>query len=658
LSYSLWQRRFGKDKSILGKNLNLGGKSYLVVGVMPKNFWFPDQETELWVPLIFTAEQRADSFRGNEFLTMIARIKEGKSFKQVQAEMSTIAAGVIERVLDRRDFLLSSGWDAEAVSLRESLFGEVRPTLLLLMCATGFLLLLACANIANLVMTRNMERSREVAIRVALGAGRSQLMSMFLSESIVLSVCGGLLGLVLAYASFGLIRIFSPQDVPRIMETSLDWTVLAFAAASSLISGLLFGLTPLRMTKKVDLSNSLKEGSHASAGKPVQRFRNFLVFSEVAIALILFAGAILFARSFVNLLNQNSGFHTDQRIAFGITLPQSQYPEAHQRIQRFAEMQEKIRQIPGVINVGANGSLPMTGENWTATFEIQGYTPSSAEPPLSFEYRIITPDYVRAMGIPLLRGRDFNFSDTRDSKRVALIDEKLAKKYWPDQDPIGQNIGFDSRRWFEVIGIVGHVRNVSYSQEGLGQVYVPYPQNAADTMYFVIHTQQDPALMLPEIRQQIRSIDRTLPLYRIQTMDQLASKAVAKPRFQVLLLGSFAVLALLLAAVGIYGVVSYSVNQRRNEIGVRMALGATHSMILLHVIQTSMVPVVLGAIAGVLGSVALNRLIQGLLFGISAINMVVLGAASFLILIIALAATLLPARRAAQTDAAVVLRSE
>lgn len=658
LSYSLWQRRFGKDKSILGKNLNLGGKSYQVVGVMPKKFWFPDQETELWVQLIFTAAQRADSFRGNEFLTMIARIKGGKSFKQVQAEMSTIAARVIERVPDRREFLLSSGWDAEAVSLRESLFGEVRPTLLLLMCATGFLLLLACANIANLVMTRNMERSREVAIRVALGAGRGQLISMFLSESVVLSLCGGLLGLLFAYASFGLIRIFSPQDIPRIMETSLDWTVLAFTAAMSLISGLLFGLTPLRIAKKVDLSNSLKEGSHASAGKPVQRFRNVLVFSEVAIALILFAGAILFARSFVNLLNQNSGFHTDQRIAFGITLPQSQYPEAHQRIQRFTEIQEKIRQIPGVVAVGANGNLPMTGENWTATFEIQGYTPSSSEPPLSFEYRIITPEYVRAMGIPLLRGRDFNSSDTRDSKRVALVDEKLAKKYWPDQDPIGRNIGFDSHRWFEVIGVVGHVRNVSLSQEGLGQVYVPYPQNAFDTMYFVIHTQRDPALMLPEIRQQIRSIDRTLPLYRIQTMDQLASKAVAKPRFQVLLLGSFAVLALLLAAVGIYGVVSYSVNQRRNEIGVRMALGATHSMILLHVIQTSMVPVVFGAIAGVLGSVALNRLIQGLLFGISAINIVALSAAAFLILLIALAATLLPARRAARTDAAVVLRSE
>jgi putative ABC transport system permease protein len=277
---------------------------------------------------------------------------------------------------------------------------------------------------------------------------------------------------------------------------------------------------------------------------------------------------------------------------------------------------------------------------------------------LSFEYRIITPEYMRAMGIPLLRGRDFNSSDTRDSKRVALIDEKLAKKYWPDQDPIGRNIGFDSRRWLEVIGVVGHVRNVSLSQEGLGQVYVPYPQNAFDTMYFVIHTQRDPALMLPEIRQQIRSIDRTLPLYRIQTMDQLASKAVAKPRFQVLLLGSFAVLALLLAAVGIYGVVSYSVNQRRNEIGVRMALGATHSMIVLHVIQTSMVPVVLGALAGVLGSVALNRLIQGLLFGISAINIVALSAAAFLILLIALAATLFPARGAARTDAAVVLRSE
>lgn len=658
LSYSLWQRRFGKDKSILGKNLNLGGKNYLVVGVMPKNFWFPDQETELWVPLIFTAEQRADSFRGNEFLTMIARIKEGKSFKQVQAEMSTIAARVIERVPDRRDFLLSSGWDAEAVPLYESLFGEVRPTLLLLMCATGFLLLLACANIANLVMTRNMERSREVAIRVALGAGRSQLMSMFLSESIVLSVCGGMLGLLLAYSSFGLIRIFSPQDVPRIMETSLDWTVLAFAAGASLISGLLFGLTPLRMTKRVDLSNSLKEGSHASAGKPVQRFRNFLVFSEVAIALILFAGAILFARSFMNLLNQNAGFHTEHRITFGITLPESRYPEEHQRLQRFNEIQEKIRQIPGVIAVGANSGLPITGENSTATFEIQGYTPSSAEPPLSFEYRIVSSEYMRAIGIPLMRGRDFNSTDTKDSKRVVLIDEKLAKKYFPDRDPIGQHIGFNAPQWREVIGIVGHVRNVSLSQEGLGQVYVPFSQLAYETMYFVVHTQRDPALMLPEIRKQLQSIDRALPLYRIQTMDQLTSKSVAKPRFQVLLLGSFAVLALLLAAVGIYGVVSYSVNQRRNEIGVRMALGATHSMILVHVIQTSMVPVVFGAIAGVLGSMALTRLIQGLLFGISAINVVVLSGAAFLIFLTALAATLLPARRAAQTDAAVVLRSE
>jgi len=660
LSHNLWKRRFGSDPNLIGQTLNLSGTRYEVIGIMPPSFWFPSADTEMWCPIAFTPHQMSDDARGNEYLSMIARMKPGVSLQQVQAEMSWIAAQVPERVPDRRDFLLKSGWGADVVPLNEAVTGSVRSALLVLLGAVALLYLIACANTVNLFLARSTARQREIAIRAAIGAGRSQLFRFILVEAFQLSFAGGVGGALVAYWCTRFIPRIVPESLPRMNEIHLNVIVLLFVVGISVLTGLLLGLVPAFRFSVSDLQHTLKAKGTGASDKSVHRLRNTLVIAEVALTVVLATGAALLAKSFQQLIQVSPGFQTQQRIALTLSLPMAQYTEDSQRISFFQELLSQIRTMNGVIAAGANASLPIQGENWTATFEIRGRDTSSGEPPPGFEYRPVTSDYFRAMGIPILHGREFNERDNATSSKVAVIDEKLAARYWPGQDPIGKQIGFSdsSVEWREIVGVVDHVKNTNLETEGLPQVYFPYSQSAESTMTIVVYSSGNRSDIIEGIRERVHELDRDLPLYQIKSLDQVISGAMAQSRFNTFLFVVFAFMALALVATGIYGVISYSVIQRRKEIGIRMALGAQPQNVLTMIVKQSMRISFAGMILGVTLSFAFSRFLSSLLFRIEATDPWIYTGTTFVALFVALIACTLPARRAARLDPLISLREE
>lgn len=658
LSHGFWKRRFGSNPDLIGQTLSLNGSKFVVIGIMPAAFWYPNPETEIWTPLAFTPEQMSDDSRGGEYLSMIARIKPGIDFEKVQAEMSWIAAQVPERVPDRRTFLLQSGWGADVVPLTESIVGDVKPALLVLMGAVALLYFIACANTVNLFLARSTGRQKEIAIRAAIGADRSQLIRFILIEALLLSFAGGFGGVLLARWSTSLIPAIVPESLPRMNEIGLNGSVLFFVMAVSVVTGLFLGLIPALRLSISDLQQTLKVKSTGSSEKSVHRLRNALVITEVALTVVLATGAALLTKSFQQLVQVNPGFQTQDRTTLTLSLPRTQYPEDPQRIAFFQEMLGQIRTLPGVIAAGANASLPMQGENWTASFDIQGRDRSSGPPP-GLEYRPVTTDYFRSMGIPVLRGREFNERDSAISPRVAVVDEKLAQRFWPEQDPIGKRIEFSgAEEWHEIVGVVGHVKNSNLETDGLEQVYLPHGQTPEPTMSIVVHATTSPSILIDGIRTTVGKLDPNLPLYQIGSMDQVVSVATAQSRFNTLLFAAFAIMALALAAVGIYGVISYSVNQRRKEIGIRMALGARPQNVLAMIVKQSMRVSFAGMILGVILSIALSRFLSSLLFQIQATDPAIYAGTTFVALLVALVACSLPARRAAHLDPLISLREE
>ncbi len=656
LSHGLWQRRFGADRNIVGKALRLNGQDFTVIGVMPASFrWRTD---ELWSPLALGPDNFTPRSRGSEFLQAIARLRPNVTLQQAQAEVEAIAAQTVRQNPEiypaGRDFITRTRL------LREDLVGDVRLMLLALFGAVGFVLLIACANVANLLLARASARRKEIVIRAALGASRFRLMRQMLTESLLLATLSGLCGLLLARWGIAALLKMNPADLPRLQEITVDARALSFMLGVSMLAVLLFGLAPALQASGIDFQESLKEGCHGSSGGR-QRTRKLLVVAEVAMSLLLLAGAGLMIRSFLRLMHVDPGFSPDHVLTMWVELPASKYPERLQRQAFFRQALERIRALPGVSSAGAVGELPLSGAVRSATFTIEGRPTVSNEAPPHSDIRTITPGYFQTMKIPLLKGRDFTEQDDSNGRLVAMIDETLAQLYWPGEDPVGKRLELQFAAeplWMEIVGVVGRIKHRGLDAEYKGQIFYPAAQRGTLGMNLVTRTTIDPLSLVSAVRGAIREVDPEQPIYRVMTMEQVVADAVARPRLTMLLLGVFAALALTLAAVGIYGVIAYSVSQRTHEIGIRLALGAQAADVLRLIIRQVMGLVSAGVGIGLAGALSLTRLMKTLLFGVSATDPLTFTVITLLLALVALLACWLPARRAAQVDPIVALRNE
>jgi putative ABC transport system permease protein len=654
LSYGFWQRRYGGDPGVLNRSINLDGESYNVIGVMPSSFSFGGDLTEFWTPMGFTADQAEQ--RGGHFLRAIGQLKPGATVQQARAELSTIAARLGQQYPDS-----NAGWDTNVTPLLESTVRSLKPALLVLLGAVGFILLIACANVANLLLSRAAARQKEIGIRAALGASRWRIVRQMLTESLLLSLFGGAAGVVIAiWGMHGLLSL-APKDLPRITEVSIDSRVLVFTFAITLLTGLGFGLVPALQASKVNLNETLKDAGRGSTeGGRRQIIRSSLVVLEIALALLLLVGAGLMVKSFVRLQNVDPGFDPNNALTLKISLPRTKYPEPDQRSAFYQELIEKVSVLPGVEAVGASVVVPLSGDDYVLGFSIKGRPPYPAGTDPSTNYYSVNADYFKAMGIRLLKGRLFTAHDTKDAPHVAIINETMAKKYFPDEDPIGKfiNVTNGDVTYREIVGIVKDVKHYGLDQEPKPQTYEPFLQKPAPNMTLVVRTGSNAPLLTSAIRNAVLSIDKTQPLSDVKTLDQYVAASIAQQRLSTLLLGIFAAVAMALSAVGIYGVMSYSITQRTHEIGIRRALGASRSNILKLVVGYGMLLTLIGVVIGLAGAFALTRLMTALLFGVSATDFTTFAVISASLVVVALVACLVPARRALKVDPMVALRYE
>lgn len=657
LSHGLWQRRFGGDPNIVNQTIPLDGQNYIVVGVMPANFHFLDRETEIWTPIAFTPQQ-AQNRGGHNLSRVIGQLKPGVTVEQARAEMVTIAGRLAAQYPE-----VNTGWNVMLLPLLDFTVRRVKPALLVLLGAVAFVLLIACANVANLLLARATGRQRELAIRAAMGAGRWRIVRQLLTESLLLSLIGGTVGLLLAKWGMDLLLTLAPQDLPRLSDVSLDGRVLAFTATVTLLTGVIFGLIPAWQASKPDLHETLKDAGRGSTeGGRRQVVRSSLVILEVAAALVLLVGAGLMIKSFWQLQQVDFGFQAENTLTATVSLPSRKYPEENQQVSFFQQLIENVQTVPGVQSVGAASVLPLTNDDFVVSFEVDGRAPLPQGASQSTNYYSVSADYFKAMGIPLLRGRLFTVRDTKDSPHVALINETMAKKIFPNEDPIGKRITFDRRDnnpdWYEVVGIVGDTKHYGLDQATTLQTYEPYTQQTFSTMNLVVRSVGDPASLITAIRNEVLRLDPEQPVSNLKTLDDFVATSVVQQQFSMLLLTVFAAVALILATVGIYGVLSYAVTQRTHEIGIRMALGAGQSNVLRLVIRHGMRLTLMGVTAGLVGAFALTRLMSALLFSVSTTDPLIFFLIAVLLLITALLACWIPARRAMKVDPMIALRAE
>lgn len=663
VSHNLWQRRFGGNADLIGKAITLDGQSYTVVGIAAPGFQYPDK-TDVWVPpfrLAPTVNERMDptQVRGFGMLAVVGLLKPGVSLQQTASEMETITARLRQQFPNTNNRRFN-----RVVSLHEHLVGETSSMLLLLFGAVGFVLLIACANVANLLLAGAASRQKEMAIRTALGASRWRVMRQLLTESTVLALAGGVGGLLLALWGVALMTRLLPQDFPRLAEINMDWRVLGFTLGASLVTGILFGMAPVFQIAKNDVQGSLKEsGRGASGSKRHIRLRSLLIVGEVALSVVLLAGAGLLFRSFMQLQSVNAGFTPQQLLTVRLTPSGPHYKQDADYMAFYSRVMEQIKALPGVQAVGAINTLPLA-KGPTAGFRIEGAPLLTPDKWPSSNYRSVSSDYFQAMNIPLVHGRGFTDRDNQSAPLVMIVNQALARRDFPSVDPIGKRInlgGNDPKGqpiWWEIVGVAGDVRNLELREEGSPDFYLPALQDTWTGMSIVVRTTVEPDSLTPEVRGIVAAVDKSAPVSEVKTMDHIVSEAITQPRFNLFLLGLFGGIALLLSAAGIYGVTAYSVTQRTHEFGIRMALGAQVGDVLTMILGQGMRLIGLGIVIGLLAAFALTRLLKGLLFGVGANDPVTFVAITLVLLVVALLACYVPARRATKVDPLVALRYE
>lgn len=653
LSHGLWQQRYGSDPNLIGRALNVDGKSYTVIGVLPPGVYYPTPETSLYVPLI---NQPNEVSRGARFLRVLGRLNPGVSLAEARAEMNTIAGRLAAQYPDS-----TSGYGIDLVPLHEQIVGRVRPALMILLGAVACVLLIACTNVANLLLARAASRRTEFAIRAALGASRTQLVRQLLTESVLLSLIGGTLGLLFAVWGVPALIGISSNSIPRATEIGINLRVLFFTMVISLVTGIVFGIAPALRSSSSHSAAALREGRRGTTGSVLhQRLLSGLVVSEVAIALVLLAAAGLMIRSFLSITKVSPGFNPKGVLTLGIGLS-SKYPDIQKQAVFYENLLAKVRAMPGVQSAAGIIRIPMAGFNASTGFTIQGKPVQIGSEPTA-DYRAVTGDYFKTMGIPLLEGRDFTERDNRDAADAIVINALLADRFFASEDPIGKRIQIfpDPARWREVVGVVGDVRLQGFDAEVNPTLYVPMAQNpypaALRNVFLTVRTEGEPKALVPGIRSELRSLDREVPISQIQTMEEVVRSSLAQRRLSMSLLVVFAALATALAAVGIYGVMAYIVAGRTHEIGIRMAMGAQPAEVLRMILRDGGKLTGMGVGIGLAASVVLTRALSSLLYGVSASDPITFGAISLLLICAAMLASYIPARRAAAVDPMEALR--
>ncbi|MFN2564005.1 MAG: ABC transporter permease [Gemmatimonadaceae bacterium] len=670
LSHSLWQRRYGGDPRVVGRSTLVGDRPRTVVGVLPASFRVPldfgeERPIELWSPT--TLDDPVYAGFGNRSFNAVGRLRSDVDPRQAAARMRAVE----DRWL-REGFIRDPVEPRNAVPVQELVLGDVRYALFVLVGAVGVILLIACANVANLMLARSDARHREIAIRSALGASRGRLVRQLLTESVLLSLVGGALGILLAYAGTTLLVALHPPGVPRIAEVGIDLGVLGFTLVVATATGVLFGLAPALELSRPALSRALKEGGRTgTVGRAQQRFRDSLAAAQVALSVTLLIGAMLLLRSFAALQRTDLGFDTRDALTFRIGLPQSRYPQSRDVIAFYRTLQERIAELPGVRVVGATRLLPLTGTigDWSIT--VEGRPRRPGENP-NGDWQVVTPGYFESMGMHLVRGRSITFGDHENAPLVAVINETMAERYWPGADPVGKrfHLGDRNQPWITIVGVARQVRHNAVVETPRAEMYIPHAQFEAAggqtmrSMSLVVRMMgargraADPRALVGHVRRSVRALDPNLPLADVRTLDRVADNSLAQPRFTTTLLGVFAALALTLATIGIYGVVSLLVTRRRQEIGIRMALGARRGRILQMVLRRGLTLTAVGLVFGLVGALWLTGALTSMLYGVTRFDPLTFAAAPALLAGVALVACLVPAVRAATVNPVIALREE
>ena len=665
LGYGFWQRQFGGDAAVIGKRLILNNEPYDVIGVMPASFrdFRGPAPSDLWTPLALPPDAFSDNRRTNEYLTLVARLKPSISVDRARGDMKAFASQLRAQYPNN----YPPDWTLKVTPMSDKVSGDIRPALLVLLGSVGFVLLIACANVANLLLARAASRIKEVAIRSALGATRRDLLRQLMAESLMLAMVGGVLGLGLAWLGMRGLVALKPANVPRISELRIDGIVTAFTLGIAVVTGLLFGLVPALQASRANLQDTLKEGGRSgSADRSGQALRRTLVVAEVALALTLLTGAGLLIKSLAMLEEVNPGFDSSHLLTFNVAIPRAKYQSDTAQIQYWDRAIETMKAIPGVRSVGMTSTMPFTDDWSTGSFAVEGYQPPPDTPAPWGDQRIVSPGFFTTLKVPLIKGRNFTDQDDAGGQPVVIVDEEMVKRYWPNSDPIGKRVTFNNPqrdsvvRWMTVVGVVGHTKHAGLDDKARVQMYHPSHRYGFTTnsMSFAIRADGDPTRVLPAARAALHAIDPDVPIYDISTMDANITNSMGQRRFAMMLLGLFAVMAVVLASIGIYGVMSYSVTQRAHEIGIRMALGAARRNVLRMVMGQGLVLVGAGVLIGVVGAFALTRLIASQLFGVRPTDPATFISVALTLVGVAALATFVPAMRATRVDPVVALRDE